>query len=205
MSATRIIKKYPNRRLYDTETSNYITLAEVKKLVLANVDFRVVDAKSTDDLTRSILLQIILEEESVQGVPMFSSEVLTQIIRFYGNAMQSVMGSYLEKSISSFVDIQKKFQGQARSLYGEGPKMTAEMWAQFFKNQPAAVPNPMGEYFEQSAGMFLEMQEQMRKQALSFFGGFSYPPGAGEGQAAADSEPEPSDGPDSPTRNKHSS
>src|SRR5690348_1084568 len=106
MSAIRTIKKYPNRRLYDTETSTYITLAEVKKLVLANVDFRVVDAKSNEDLTRSVLLQIILEEESVQGIPMFSSEVLAQIIRFYGNAMQSMMGSYLEKSIHSFVDIQ---------------------------------------------------------------------------------------------------
>jgi polyhydroxyalkanoate synthesis repressor PhaR len=188
VSATRIIKKYPNRRLYDTETSNYITLAEVKSLVLANVDFRVVDAKSQDDLTRSILLQIILDEESVQGIPMFSSEVLAQIIRFYGNAMQSVMGAYLEKSIHSFIDIQRKLQEQASVLYGEAPKINADMWGEFFKNQPPGVPNLMGNYLEQSANMFIEMQEQMQKQALSFFSGFPYNAGSGNGQGAASNE-----------------
>ena len=75
----RIIKKYPNRRLYDTANSGYITLADVKQMVLDNIDFQVVDAKSGDDLTRAILLQIILEEES-GGVPMFSSEMLAQIV-----------------------------------------------------------------------------------------------------------------------------
>lgn len=174
MSATRIIKKYPNRRLYDTETSNYITLSEVKQLVLSNTDFRVVDAKSNEDLTRSILLQIILEEESTHGVPMFSSEVLAQIIRFYGHAMQSVMGSYLEKSIHSFIEVQQKLQEQAKALYGEAPKVNAEMWGQFFKNQMPGMPNLMGNYLEQSANMFLDIQEQMRKQALSIFGNFPY-------------------------------
>src|SRR5678809_1351230 len=96
----RIIKKYPNRRLYDTETSAYITLADVKKLVLEQVSFKVQDAKSHEDLTRSILLQIILEEETA-GAPMFSSDMLAQIIRFYGNAMQGMMGSYLEKNIQT--------------------------------------------------------------------------------------------------------
>ena len=94
----RIIKKYPNRRLYDTETSSYITLADVKKLVLEPVAFKVEDAKTREDLTRAILLQIILEEETA-GAPMFSSDMLSQIIRFYGNAMQGMMGSYLEKNI----------------------------------------------------------------------------------------------------------
>ena len=94
-SAVRLIKKYPNRRLYDTQTSTYITLTDVKQLVLDQEVFKVVDAKSHEDLTRSILLQIILEEES-GGVPMFSSTMLAQVIRFYGHAMQSVMGSYLE-------------------------------------------------------------------------------------------------------------
>src|SRR5690606_39064987 len=92
-SPPRLIKKYPNRRLYDTKTSAYITLADVKNLVLENEVYQVVDAKSAEDLTRSILLQIILEEES-GGVPMFSSTVLSQIIRFYGHAMQGVMGSF---------------------------------------------------------------------------------------------------------------
>jgi len=91
-SPPRIIKKYPNRRLYDTESSSYITLADVKKLVLEQVPFRVEDAKTKEDLTRSILLQIILEEESA-GAPMFSCDMLTHIIRFYGNAMQGMMGN----------------------------------------------------------------------------------------------------------------
>src|SRR5271155_29030 len=104
---SRLIKKYPNRRLYDTQTSTYITLADVKILVLEQEDFRVVDAKSGEELTRSILLQIILDEES-GGVPMFSSQMLAQIIRFYGNAMQGMMGTYLEKNIQAFIDIQAK-------------------------------------------------------------------------------------------------
>ena len=83
VDSSRTIKKYPNRRLYDTETSTYITLADVKQLVLDNVGFKVVDAKSNEDITRSILLQIILELES-EGVPMFNANMLKQIIRFYG-------------------------------------------------------------------------------------------------------------------------
>ncbi len=100
MAAPRIIKKYPNRRLYDTETSAYITLAEVKELVLGYKDFQVQDAKTGEDLTRSILLQIILEEES-GGVPMFSSDMLANIIRYYGHAMQGMMGSYTSSVRSS--------------------------------------------------------------------------------------------------------
>ena len=179
MSTSRLIKKYPNRRLYDTKTSNYITLAEVKLLVLCNTDFRVVDAKSNEDLTRSILLQIILDEESTQGAPMFTSAVLSQIIRFYGHAMQGMMGPYLEKSVHSFIDMQQKLQEQARSLYGETPKLDTKVWSQFFKNQPSGMPNLMGNYLEQSANMFIEVEEQMRKQALSFFGAFPSNPGPG--------------------------
>ena len=87
-----IIKKYPNRRLYDTQTSTYITLADVKQMVLAHDTFRVVDAKTNDDLTRSIMLQIILEEEN-EGVSLFTTEMLAQIIRSYGNVMQGMLGS----------------------------------------------------------------------------------------------------------------
>ena len=94
----RVIKKYPNRRLYDTETSAYITLAEVKQFVLSQETFVVQDARSGEDLTRSILLQVILEEET-GGVPMFSSDMLANIIRYYGHSMQGLMGSYLERSI----------------------------------------------------------------------------------------------------------
>ena len=116
----RLIKKYPNRRLYDTATSSYITLADVKQLVLDQVIFRVVDAKSEEDLTRAILLQIILEEESA-GAPMFSSDMLSQIIRFYGNAMQGMMGSYLDKNIQTFVEIQRRLQEQSIPKFGDNP------------------------------------------------------------------------------------
>jgi len=107
-SGPRILKKYPNRRLYDTETSSYITLADVKKMVLTGQDFVVRDAKTSDDLTRSILLQIILEEET-GGVPMFSTQMLAQIIRFYGHAMQGVMGTWLEKNLQALTELQARF------------------------------------------------------------------------------------------------
>ena len=132
MTTRRIIKKYPNRRLYDTETSTYITLTEVKALVLQYKEFQVQDAKTGQDLTRAILLQIILEEES-GGVPMFSTDMLANIIRYYGHAMQGLMGSYLERSIVAFHEAQKRFQSQATSIYGELPRMPAEAWTQFMQ------------------------------------------------------------------------
>ena len=113
--ALRILKKYPNRRLYDTRTSAYITLADVKKMVLDGEAFEVHDAKTDEDLTRSILLQIILEEES-GGMPMFSSQMLAQIIRFYGHAMQGVMGSYLEKNLQTLAEMQGRFAEQGLGL-----------------------------------------------------------------------------------------
>ena len=110
---SRLIKKYPNRRLYDTKTSSYITLADVKQMVLKNEDFHVVDAKTGEDLSRQILLQIILEEES-SGMPMFSSDLLSQMIRSYGSAMQGFMGSYLEKNLEGFQQMQKALQEQSQ-------------------------------------------------------------------------------------------
>ena len=104
-STERIIKKYPNRRLYDTDTSSYITLTEIKQLVMDSEAFVVRDAKTGDDLTRSILLQIILEEEA-QGTPMFTAPVLANIIRFYGHTLQGFMGGYLEKNMQALMDLQ---------------------------------------------------------------------------------------------------
>ena len=173
-SQPRIIKKYPNRRLYDTETSSYITLADVKKLVLDNIDFRVEDAKSKEDLTRSILLQIILEEETA-GAPMFSSDMLSQIIRFYGNAMQGMMGSYLEKNIQTFIEIQKRLQDQSRQMYGQNPMLNSETWSEFVKMQGPAIQGLMGHYLEQSANAFLEMQQQLQQQTRNLFTNFPFP------------------------------
>jgi polyhydroxyalkanoate synthesis repressor PhaR len=116
----RTIKKYPNRRLYDTEISSYITLEEVRQLVLDNEDFEVRDAKTGEDLTRSVLLQIISEHEE-KGQPMLSPQLLSQIIRFYGDSLQGFMGPYLERSLQVFLDQQQQFRTQLNSLMGQTP------------------------------------------------------------------------------------
>ncbi|MEI2415711.1 polyhydroxyalkanoate synthesis repressor PhaR [Orrella sp. JC864] len=177
-SDARLIKKYPNRRLYDTRTSTYITLADVKQLVLAHEAFQVVDAKTSEDLTRSILLQIILEEES-GGVPMFSSNMLAQIIRFYGHALQGMMGSYLEKNLQAFMEIQERMTEHSKGLYGQqfGP----EAWAQFMNVQTPMMQNMMNSYIEQSKNLFVQMQDQMQDQTRSMFSNFPFGPGQGPG------------------------
>ncbi|MFO1321809.1 MAG: polyhydroxyalkanoate synthesis repressor PhaR [Burkholderiales bacterium] len=171
----RLIKKYPNRRLYDTATSSYITLADVKVLVLEQVAFKVIDAKTGEDLTRSILLQIILEEETA-GAPMFSSDMLSQIIRFYGNAMQGMMGSYLEKNIQTFMEIQRKLQEQSFGKLGENPVVGTEAWSQFVKMQGPAIQGLMSSYLEQSANTFVDMQQQLQRQARNMFSAFPFTP-----------------------------
>jgi polyhydroxyalkanoate synthesis repressor PhaR len=171
-SAERLIKKYPNRRLYDTQTSSYITLTDVKQLVLDGEEFTVVDAKTNEDLTRSILLQIILEEEA-NGAPMFSSAVLAQIIRYYGHAMQGMMGSYLEKNVQAFTDIQNKAAG----AFSDGKAFSPEMWTQFMNVQGPMMQGMMNNYIDQSKNLFLQMQEQMQNQSKVMFGtGFPFGP-----------------------------
>lgn len=170
----RLIKKYPNRRLYDTKTSSYITLADVKELVLKTEDFQVVDAKTGDDLTRSILLQIILDEET-GSMPMLTSDLLSRMIRFYGNAMQDMMGKYLETNITSFTDMQAKLQEQVRGLYGDNTGMSKDLWTQFLNFQGPAMQSMMGTYMEQSKKMFMQMQEQIESQTRTLFAGFQFP------------------------------
>jgi polyhydroxyalkanoate synthesis repressor PhaR len=170
----RLIKKYPNRRLYDTRTSTYITLVDVKELVLAHEDFQVIDAKTGDDLTRSILLQIILEEESA-GAPMFSAEALANVIRFYGHAMQGMMGTYLEKNIQAFMDIQGKLQEQSQAFVGKGPS-SQEAWTQFMAGQAPMMQNLMSNYIDQSKKVFMQMEEQMQSNAKSMLSSFGLTP-----------------------------
>ena len=172
--AVRVLKKYPNRRLYDTSASCYITLADVKKMVLEGTEFEVRDAKTSEDLTRSILLQIILEEET-GGMPMFTARMLAQIIRFYGHAMQGMMGSYLEKNLQTFVEMQGRLTDQARGLY-DPAAFTPEMWSQFMSGQAPVMQGLMGNYLEQSKNLFMQMQEQMQKQGGGLFPGFPVPP-----------------------------
>lgn len=120
MAAIRIIKKYPNRRLYDTEISSYITIEDVRQLIVDGEDFEVRDAKTGDDLTRTVLLQIISEQEQ-DGEPVLSTQLLSQIIRFYGDSLQGFMGSYLERSMQLFTDQQHQFRSQLNSLLGKTP------------------------------------------------------------------------------------
>lgn len=169
----RIIKKYPNRRLYDTETSAYITLAEIKQFVLEYQKFEVHDARSNEDLTRSILLQIILEEES-GGLPMFSADMLANIIRYYGHSMQGLMGSYLERSIGAFHEAQRKFQEQSSGLIGGVPAFTPDVLTKMVQGVSSNMPNMMGEYLEKSASSVIGMQEELRKQAMQMFSAFPY-------------------------------
>ena len=164
VNAPRVIKKYPNRRLYDTDTSTYITLAEVKCLVMESEPFVVRDVKTGEDLTRNILLQIILEEEA-GGSPMFTAPVLASVIRFYGHAMQGFVGGYLEKNIQSLMEIQTKFGEQSKGL-------TPEMWTQFVTLQSPVLQAMLGGNLEQSNNVLTKMQEQMQKQTEQMLGAF---------------------------------
>ena len=172
--SVRMIKKYPNRRLYDTANSGYITLADVKQMVLEGIDFQVVDAKSNEDLTRAILLQIILDEES-GGVPMFSSEMLAQMIRFYGSAQQTIIGQYIEQNVKAFLAIQKKLQDQAKQVYGDKMMLTPDLWKQFMQMQAPAMQGMLGNYLEQSAKLFMDMQQRMQDQTRGMFSAFPFP------------------------------
>ena len=177
---TRLIKKYPNRRLYDTQTSAYITLADIKQLVLDGESFQVQDAKTQENLTRSILLQIILDEEA-GGAPLFSEQMLAQMIRFYGHAMQGMMGAYLEKTLQTFIEVQNRMQAQSRNLYEGQGVPSAELWTQFMQGQAPMMQSMMSNYLEQSKNLFFQMQDQMQQQARNMFSSFpgAFPMGQG--------------------------
>ncbi|MBK9440793.1 MAG: polyhydroxyalkanoate synthesis repressor PhaR [Comamonadaceae bacterium] len=160
----RIIKKYPNRRLYDTITSTYITLAEVKQLVMKREPFEVRDVKTGEDITRSILLQIILEAEA-SGSPMFTAPVLESLIRFYGHAMQGFLGGYLEKNIQTLIDVQTRFAEQSKGF-------TPEMWSKFSALQSPVLQAMMGGSLDQSKSLLAQVQEQMQKQTDQMLGAF---------------------------------
>jgi len=151
MTAHRIIKKYPNRRLYDTEISSYITLEDVRQLIVEGEEFEVRDAKTGDDLTRTVLLQIIAEHEE-HGQPILSTQLLSQIIRFYGDSLQGFMGNYLERSMQMFLDQQGQFRTQLSSLLGQTPwsmlnqltERNMDIWKQLQKGLVGATPREPG-------------------------------------------------------------
>lgn len=148
MNEPRVIKKYPNRRLYDTEVSSYVTLGDIRHLVLRKVPFQIRDARTNEDITRSILLQIIMEQEE-DGEPIFSEQVLEKIIRFYGDSLQGMVTSYLERSLNLFVDQQAGIQEQMKTMMG---------------NEPLSM---MREITERNLSMWQEMQEGFIRAAMN--------------------------------------
>ena len=151
MTAIRIIKKYPNRRLYDTKISSYITIEDVRQLIVDGEDFEVRDAKSGEDLTRQVLLQIIAEHEQ-DGEPVLSTQLLSQIIRFYGDSLQGFMGNYLERSMQLFLEQQQQFRQQMGGMLGQTPwtmlnqltERNMELWKDFQKNLVGGMGSPTG-------------------------------------------------------------
>ncbi len=129
MSTVRVIKKYPNRRLYDTDESRYITLANVKDLVVKKIEFVVIDKKSGDDITRSILLQVISEQEQ-QGEAIMSQDFLSQVIRSYDKVLPGFMANYLEQSTKMFMVQQQNLRGQVKRVVGVDPVLAVADIAQ---------------------------------------------------------------------------
>ena len=161
---TRIIKKYQNRRLYDTATSTYIVLDDIKQIIVDGELVKVIDVKSEQEVTRSVLLQIILEEE-VNGVPMFSNDFLFQIIRFYGKAFQPSLSPFLEQGVDLFRKMQKQFYEQIRDVYGkEKLPSGVELWKGYMQQQTPQIEASIKDYVENSTNVFLKMQEHLQSQ-----------------------------------------
>ena len=144
--AVRVIKKYPNRSLYDTEISSYITIEDVRQLIVEGEEFEVRDARTGDDLTRCVLLQIIAEHEQ-DGEPVLSTQLLSQIIRFYGDSLQCYMGNYLERSMQMFLEEQQEFRQHVGGMLGQTPwtmmnqltERNLSMWKEFQQNLTGGV------------------------------------------------------------------
>ncbi len=117
----REFKKYPNRRLYDIEESKYVTVEDIRKLILKGESISVVDSKTEKDLTRTVLMQIISEQEGEGHEPILTNRVLEQLVRFYGDALQSVVGRYIEQSIMTFLEHQDRYRQNVRDLSGAEP------------------------------------------------------------------------------------
>ncbi|MEP2981369.1 MAG: polyhydroxyalkanoate synthesis repressor PhaR [Lentilitoribacter sp.] len=161
-----VIKKYANRRLYNTGTSAYVTLEDLAEMVRKGEDFTVNDAKSGDDITHSVLTQIIFEQEAKTGNTLLPVSFLRQLISFYGDQMQMVVPSYLEHSMSALTDQQEKFKDQMSKSMDANPMM-------------ANMKAPMQMIEEQ-----VKRNTEMFQQAMSMFSPFGLPTGAQEEQEA---------------------
>jgi polyhydroxyalkanoate synthesis repressor PhaR len=147
-----VIKKYANRRLYDTEESRYVALEDIRQLVMDGRQFRVVDAQGGVDITRSILLQIIVEQEE-KGQPILSTRLLEQLIRYYGDNLQTFVGAYLEKSMDFFIKEQQVLQDQMQNLLRAAP---SSVWK---------------EMAERNLTLWRDMQHDLLRTFISQVGG----------------------------------
>jgi len=165
----RIIKKYQNRRLYDVTTSTYVVFDDIKQIIIGGEEIRVVDVKTEQDVTRSVLLQILLEEE-MHGMPVLSNEFLYQIIRFYGKGFNTSLGPFLEQGLDLFRKMQKQFYEQIRDIYGkEKLSSGVELWKEFIKNHGPEIEDIIKEQMQNNTNAFLRMQEQLHKQTRQLF------------------------------------
>ena len=158
------IKKYANRRLYNTASSSYITLDDLSQMTRQGIDFRVLDAKSGDDITHSILTQIIMEEESSGGEQMLPVSFLRQLISMYGNSMQAVMPHYLEAMMDNFRQNQSKLQDAFKQGIGANPlaKMAETNLAMMRAATEAFIPKkPAPPQGEGQAEEIVKLREQM--------------------------------------------
>jgi polyhydroxyalkanoate synthesis repressor PhaR len=166
-SDQRVIKKYPNRRLYDTKHSTYITLFDIKGLVMSQEPFVVIDAKTGEELTRNILMQIILEEES-GGHPLFSTHSLLQMIRFYGNSFQGMMAPFMEQNLNQFIDLQNQYVAHCQKM---GSLSSSETWLNFMNNKASQdTLSPMT--YMMNAGV--QFWEQIQQQPSPLMGSFPF-------------------------------
>jgi polyhydroxyalkanoate synthesis repressor PhaR len=138
MSEERLIKKYANRRLYDAAQSRHITIDDIRNMVIAGVRVKVIEDKSNEDITRLVLLQVIADQEQF-GRPILSTSLLESMIRFYGNSMQGLFSSYLEKSVETFIRQQELMQAKPLA---ELTRQNLELWARMQETLLAAFAPP---------------------------------------------------------------
>jgi len=163
----RILKKYQNRRLYDTATSTYVILDDIKQMIMDGDDIRVVDVKTEADVTRSVLLQIILEEEA-SSTPILTNEFIVQIIRFYGKAFQPAISPFLEQGMDVLKQTQKRFYAQIKAAYPKDAIPSGiDLWKEFWHERGPQVQQNILDYLNSSASSFLQIQEQVQEQIQS--------------------------------------
>lgn len=174
----RIIKKYQNRRLYDTATSTYVILEDIKQMVMDGEMVKVVDIKTEEDVTRGVLLQIISEEES-HGKPIFSNDFLVQIIKLYGKAFQASLSPFLEQGLDLFRKVQKNFYEQIRDVYGKDKLSSGVvLWKEFMQQEGPQIESSIKEYVQHNTNTFLKMQEHIQLQAQNILDYMQFPFGA---------------------------